>query len=135
MSLACHSYVTRMYSYVIRMSLVCGFTMNPKKQFPRSRHEIPFNFLIKLLLLHALEVFFHFVKIVIFTKITPVNTFYFMDMKILRVIWSKFFHFVDTKIFQSFLIKLFHFIDMKYHRTLLLNFPILWTWNIVKFCR
>ena len=28
-SLVCHPYVTRMYLYVIRMSLVCGFTMNP----------------------------------------------------------------------------------------------------------
>ena len=28
-SLVCHSYVTRMYSYVIPMSLVRGFTMNP----------------------------------------------------------------------------------------------------------
>ena len=26
--LVCHPYVTRMYSYLIRMSLVCGFTMN-----------------------------------------------------------------------------------------------------------
>ena len=26
--LLCHSYVTHMYSYVIPMSLVCGFTMN-----------------------------------------------------------------------------------------------------------
>ena len=26
--LLCYPYVTRMYSYVIRMSLVCGFTMN-----------------------------------------------------------------------------------------------------------
>ena len=28
MSLVCYPYVTRMYSYVIRMSLVCSFTMN-----------------------------------------------------------------------------------------------------------
>ena len=27
--LVCHPYVTRMYSYVIHLSLVCGFTMNP----------------------------------------------------------------------------------------------------------
>ena len=27
-SLVCYPYVTRMYSYVLRMSLVCGFTMN-----------------------------------------------------------------------------------------------------------
>ena len=27
--LECHSYATRMHLYVIRMSLVCGFTMNP----------------------------------------------------------------------------------------------------------
>ena len=27
-SLVCQPYVTRMYSYVICMSLVCGFTMN-----------------------------------------------------------------------------------------------------------
>ena len=27
--LVCHPYVTRMYSSVIRMSLVCGLTMNP----------------------------------------------------------------------------------------------------------
>ena len=26
--LVCHPYVTRLYSYVIRMSLVCDFTMN-----------------------------------------------------------------------------------------------------------
>ena len=31
--LVCHPYVTRMYSYVIRMSLVCGFTMNLKNQW------------------------------------------------------------------------------------------------------
>ena len=30
MSSVCHSYATRMYSYVIRMSLACGFTMNQK---------------------------------------------------------------------------------------------------------
>ena len=28
-TLVCHPYVTRMYLYVFRMSLVCGFTINP----------------------------------------------------------------------------------------------------------
>ena len=28
-TLVCHPYVTPMYLYVFRMSLVCGFTINP----------------------------------------------------------------------------------------------------------
>ena len=30
--LVCHPHVTPMYSYVIRMSLICGFTMHPTER-------------------------------------------------------------------------------------------------------
>ena len=60
--------------------------------------------------------FFHFAKILSFTKIFQLNTFHFADMGFLRIIWLKFFfHFVNIKIFQSILIKLFHFADMLCH--------------------
>ena len=39
--LACHSYVTRIYSYAIRMSFVCGFTMKrvrKKSTFIGTKH-------------------------------------------------------------------------------------------------
>ena len=42
--LICHPYFTCMYSYVIHMSLVCGFTMNQKKTLETN----PLSFLLNM---------------------------------------------------------------------------------------
>ena len=51
--LVCQPYVTLMYSYGIRMSLVCGFTMNPIRLVPLStlkmfRIDLFLNFAIAM---------------------------------------------------------------------------------------